>query len=261
MKNATYLYCLLQSKTVQSKTQPQLKAVPPGLPGMKPPRLLDAGKGLWLVAADAPLSLYGTEPIEAGLQDMSWVSLRAMAHERVIEFFSKTGTVIPMKLFTLFTSDERALADIAAMRKKLDTAVKRVAGCREWGVRITLDPTKAAAAHRAANQQSGPASGTQFLMLKKKQKDATLQIRQDALSAGETAFRELAAKAQESRRIPTVPDQNNSRVVMDAAFLVSSSRGKPFQLAVQQVTKRMGHFYDVTLTGPWPPYNFVVGPQ
>jgi hypothetical protein len=255
--NATYLYCL-----VQSKAQPSMKVVPPGLPGMKPPRLIDAGRSLWLVAADAPLSLYGTEPIEAVLQNLHWVSERAMAHERVIEFLSKSGTVIPMKLFTLFTSDQRALSDIASMRKKLDAAVKRVAGRKEWGVRITLNQTRAAAvARQGSNALSRPASGTQFLLLKKKQKDVTLQIRQDALSAGESAYRELAAKAQEARRIPTVPDPASSRVVMDAAFLVPSSKDKSFQQAVQKLTKRMGRVYDVTLTGPWPPYNFVVSVQ
>ncbi len=64
--SATYLYCL-----VQSKQPPSLARVPPGLPGIGKPRALAAGELLWLIASDAPLALYGKEPIEAGLTDLN----------------------------------------------------------------------------------------------------------------------------------------------------------------------------------------------
>ena len=48
MTTATYLYCL-----VRSSRAPSLRGSPAGLPGAAPPRTIDAGNGLWLVAADA----------------------------------------------------------------------------------------------------------------------------------------------------------------------------------------------------------------
>jgi len=51
MSEATYLYCL-----VRAPEKPSLAGAPPGLPGLSPPRALAAGDGLWLIAADAPLS-------------------------------------------------------------------------------------------------------------------------------------------------------------------------------------------------------------
>src|SRR5437762_2458741 len=106
---------------------------------MGAPRALEAGDSLWLVAADAPLSHYGAAPIEAGLKVLQWVTRCALSHEQIIEYFSGKGwTVIPMKLFTLFSGDERALQHIQETRKELDRTIKRVAGCRERGVRIKL---------------------------------------------------------------------------------------------------------------------------
>jgi hypothetical protein len=83
-----------------------------GCPGPGALRALEAGGGLWLVVADAPLSAYGSEPIERNLRDLEWVALRGAAHARVVEYFARRTTTLPMKLFTLFNSDERALAHV-----------------------------------------------------------------------------------------------------------------------------------------------------
>src|SRR5688572_17770531 len=100
--------------------------MPRGLAGAGPVRLLDAGERLWLVAADAPLARYGAAAIERGLRDLTWVSACAMGHEGVVEHFARRATVIPMKLFTLFASDERAVAHVQRTRRRLDRLITRV---------------------------------------------------------------------------------------------------------------------------------------
>ena len=109
-----------------------------GLPGLGKPRLLDAGTGLWIVAGDAPLPQYGEASIARGLTDLEWVSTCAIAHESVVERWIRAQAVVPMKLFTIFESDERALAYIRQQRRRLDRIIRRVAGRCEWGVRIRL---------------------------------------------------------------------------------------------------------------------------
>ena len=254
-ETATYLYGL-----VQSEKPPSVAGVPSGLAGMKAPRLVDAGNSLWLIAADAPLSRYGQAPIEAGLQDLKWVSACAMAHEQVIEHFAGTGTVIPMKLFTLFTSDQRASLHIRETRKELDATIKRVAGCREWGVRMSLNEGRAAAAARSEIQPKTRkgSPGTQFLLLKKKAMDVVRELQQHAASEAESAYHELQRYAQDARRLPTVQGEGSTRVILDAAFLVPLGKEKRFRAAVEKLTGRVARRYEVRLTGPWPPYNFIV---
>ena len=72
--------------------------------------MLDAQGGLHVVVADAPLSEYGEAAIARGLANLEWVSRAAMAHERVVESFGGADAVLPMKLFTIFTNEARAVA-------------------------------------------------------------------------------------------------------------------------------------------------------
>jgi hypothetical protein len=245
---------------VQSKQPPSLANVSAGLRGMKAPRLLDAGNSLWLIAADAPLSLYGKSPIETGLQDVKWVAACAVAHEEVIEHFMRSGTVIPMKLFTLFSTDERALLHIKKTRKMLDAAIELIAGCKEWGVRISFNAARAARAARAETKPLAGkgATGTQFLLLKKKERDLAREWKERASAEAKRAYRDLAKYAEDARSIPTEQGEAGGMVILDSAFLIASGKVKRFREAIERLTARIGQTYDVTLTGPWPPYNFVM---
>src|SRR5690606_40228059 len=109
----TYVYCL-----VRAGRRPSLRDVPPGMPDSGAPRLLDAGDRLWAVVTTVPAGEYGEGTLARGLQDLEWVGRRAMAHESVVEAFLDAPAVLPMQLFTLFTSDERALEHVARDRRR-----------------------------------------------------------------------------------------------------------------------------------------------
>jgi len=123
MNDATYLYCL-----VRAASEPDLAGAPPGLSDLAPPQALgvDAGAGLWLIAASAPLPDYGSAEIQRQLSDLSWVTDRALAHEAVVEHAAGLGAVLPMKLFTLFASDDRAVAHVRDDRERIDAVLDRV---------------------------------------------------------------------------------------------------------------------------------------
>jgi hypothetical protein len=261
MSEATYLYCL-----VRGPREPSLAGAPPGLPGLSPLRALDAGGGLWLIAASAPLSQYGSEEIQRRLSDLSWVSDRALAHEAVIEHFAGAGAVLPMKLFTLFASDERAVASLVGggdgpeSRERLNRVLDRVDGRVEWGIRIRLDDVRArevlAAEARAAGSQG---SGKAFLLRKKLEQDASRELAVRLRAEMDAAFAELAAGAAEAvRREPAASPESGGRLLLDAAFLVSRERGAEFEAIVERCAGRLApRACDVTLTGPWPPYHFI----
>lgn len=251
---ATYLYCL-----VRAPRRPDLGKAPRGLPGLAPPRALPAGDRLWLVAGDAPLSRYGADAIARGLRDLTWVSTRALAHEQVVEHCTQAGTVVPMKLFTLFTSDARAVRHIQRARPGLTRLLARLAGRQEWGVRLGFDPIRAAAAARGARRRdAGRSPGRDFLLRKRAEQDAARRLAARAQREATGLFRELARAATEARRRPIVTSDPAARVLLDAAFLVPAGRAARFRAAVRRLKRRLGPAgYEVTLTGPWPPYNFL----
>jgi hypothetical protein len=284
-RKATYLYCTLRLDSERRRgvapraangrgdghrggdddagvaaPERALAGVPPGVPGAGPVRLLDAGRSLWLVVSDVPLSRFGSAPLEAALRRLDWVSACAMGHERVVEHFVSHGAVLPAKLFTVFTSDQTALARIDAHRGVLGRAFERVAGRDEWGVRVRFDEARALETVRARARRRAPATrpGTGFLVLKKAQKDAARRLLDEARGEIDGLFTRLARMADDARRRTPSATELQARLLLDAAFLVPRRQAPRFRTAVERAGASLtGRGYDVSLTGPWPAYSFV----
>lgn len=248
---ATYLYCI-----VRSATKPSTARCPEGLPGAERPQAVAAGRSLWLIVAAVPLSTYGPEHLERRLSDMDWVGGAALAHESVVEHFARRAgaTVIPMKLFTMFSNLDRAVADVAQRKAPIAGAMRRIGGAEEWGVRVLRDPVAPVARAEVPRASSGAA----FLAAKKKAKDDAKSSR---LAAGEAAagvYDELVTMARDARRRSDAPAAGVTPPLLDAAFLVPlTSRGRFKKAATAAAARCAAAGAQMTLSGPWPAYNFV----
>lgn len=255
-KPATYVYCL-----VRAAAPPAFDGAPRGLADAGPPRALDAGEGRWLVVADAPLEHYSAERIQAGLHDLEWVGLRALEHEALVEHLLQAGTVVPMKLFTLFLADERAVADVRARAAVLDELLDALEGKSEWGVRVLVDPVAASDAVReqAESESAAAASaGQAFLMRKKRVRDASRNLRGELRERADELYDELALLAADARTRP--PLRGEGRLLLDASFLVRDEDAQAFHAAVGRRAESLAPAgVELALTGPWPAYNFVEG--
>lgn len=253
MANGTYVYCL-----VAADRRPVLRRRFARLPGMGRVRLLDVDRGLWLVVADAPLNRYGGETINRKLSDLDWVSRAAIAHEAVVESFIDQRAVLPMKLFTIFTSEDRALDQVRGDRRRVDAIVKRVSNQIEWGVRVALDRSNLRPPKKAA--KPGPkSSGAGYLSQKKAQRDAAVELAEHARETVAELYDRLGARSRLARRrtASELPAEGGP-LLLDAAFLVPRSRATSFRALVTREARRLGPLgYHVTLSGPWPPYTFV----
>jgi hypothetical protein len=246
----TYVYCL-----VRSPRRPALRGVPEGVTGGGPVRLLDAGNGLWAVVASVPDTEYSETALNGGLADLDWVGQRALAHEAVVEHFLGSPAVLPMQLFTLFASDERALQHLARDRRQIDRILLTIERQLEWGLRLTFDEHAVVADAAPVADVSGAA----YLTRKRDLLDAARNGRREALGAAEQLFAALAKDASAARRrTDTEQIAPGSRVLLDAAFLVPARRSAGFRAALRRHAKRLGGSgVVVSLTGPWPPYNFI----
>ena len=252
----TYVYCL-----IAARRPPALSRVPAGLRGVGRPRLLEVGRGRFLVVADAPLRQYGEEAINRRLSDLDWISRAAVAHEAVVESFIGASALLPMKLFTIFTSDERAIEHIRRDGSRVDALVRRVANHQEWGVRVVLDRARAARARAgtpAPTRRSG-ALGRSYLAQKKAQRDSVGELAQHARETVADLFDRLAARAGLARRrgaSELAPE--GGPLLLDSAFLVPPKRAAGFRsLAAREARRLARSGYQLTLTGPWPPYSFI----
>jgi hypothetical protein len=252
----TYVYCV-----VADDRRPKLTRVPRGLAGMGPVRLLDVDAGLYAVVADAPLAKYGEAAINKGLADLDWVSRAAVAHEAVVEAFIDKTAVLPMKLFTIFTTDDRAVAYVGAERQRIAGVVKRVANHQEWGVRVVLDRARAAAIPPKKKDKAAARgrSGVAYLTQKKAQRDSVHELTAHARETVSALYDRLSARSRLAKRrsASELPAQGGP-LLLDAAFLVPRGRATAFQvLAAREARALARQGYGLMFSGPWPPYSFV----
>ena len=247
---AVYLYALLRSAR-----RPSVAGAPEGLPGTGPLRLIEAGPDLWLVAADAPLTLYGEEAIAAGLKDIDWVAPRAIAHEAVVRHVARRRTAVPMRLFTLFRTDERAQEHVRKSQRRLSRVLTRVDGCEEWGVRVVAtEPPPVLTRVRAAS----PDAGRRFLEQKRVLHRSARKIPAATVRAAQSLVRQLGRVARDQRRLPIPAAATATRLLADVAFLVPIESRPRFRTALGKAAAgAKGQGLEVNVSGPWPPYNFV----
>jgi len=254
IENATYVYCL-----VAADRRPVLRRVPRGLPNTGAIRLVDVDRGLWLVVADAPLDRNGADAINGKLSDLDWVSRLAVDHEAVIEAFINAKAVLPMKMFTLFSTDQRAKDHIVRERRRIDAVLKRVAKRVEWGVRVVLDKGMALAKGGTATKPASASTGISYLAHKKGQRDAASELAKRARTVVAELYDDLAKSAALARHRPAseVPVQG-APLLLDAAFLVPQSKSSRFRILADRHARALSSSgYRVTVSGPWPPYSFI----
>ncbi|AKU95002.1 gas vesicle synthesis protein [Labilithrix luteola] len=270
--SATYVYCVVKAAprnpTSMSGRAPTVGRLPKGLCGTGKPRILDAGDGYYLLVTSAPLSLYGGAVIDAQLSDLDWVVERANEHEALVEHATRLGTVVPMKLFTLFGNDERALTHVRKMKRTLERVVEQIAGCEEWALRVLFDPTRAASAasaetpskKRAVHQDRGSSdkSGTSFLLAKKAADEERRHAGAHGAEVVEDLYERLESLVRSARTRESANGDLAEHIVLDAAFLVPHASVRKLVSLVERAAKAIvDDGFDVSLSGPWPAYSFI----
>jgi hypothetical protein len=163
-----------------------------------------------------------------------------------------------MQLFTLFTSDERALEHVRRDRRRIDGILNRIERQHEWGLRLTWDE-KAVREAVTARGKASPASGSAYLSRKRDLLDVTRVQLVEAKAEANRLFRAMAKEATDARRRGSLERAAaGSRLLLDAAFLVPVKRAAAFRSALRKQTRAFqSSGIVVSLTGPWPPYNFI----
>jgi hypothetical protein len=255
----SYVFCL-----VRSARCPRLRNVTDGMPGGSDLRAIEVDKELWAIVQSVPLSEYGEQPLARGLQNLDWVGARAIAHERVTDAFLSAPALLPMQLFTLFTSDGRVTEHVRGDRARVQRILKRIAKKVEFGLRLTYADPKGlrgsvAKRTRRGAGLAGPRSGTAYLERKRDIVDVNRTRVVDARKTADRVYKVLSKKAAASQRRTSLERAApGSRLLLDAAFLVPAAKTGTFKSAVRQHTRDLrGAGVEMLLTGPWPPYNFI----
>lgn len=240
----------------------------PGVDARHQVRVLREGE-LAAVASQVPLSAFGEETLRESLNDVAWLEGTARDHEGVLDEVRALTTVIPMRLCTVYRSEDSVVEMLRREGAALTEALARLTGKTEWGLKIFVDH---AAVERTAKQESDEAgrldaelenasAGSAYI--RRKQLDEVLRAQTDRLldECVEEAHARLSVLSVEALSNPLQRPEaagHEGQMVLNGVYLLDDDATDEFHATVAGLTDRYGsRGFDFEATGPWPPYNFV----
>jgi hypothetical protein len=214
---------------------------------------------------------YAPEAVERGTEEVEWLAPRAIAHDRVLTWASDRGPVVPLPMFSLFSSEEAIRVMLRERALQLAGALRRAAEGREYALRVyRVDPELAAVAaelsprladlERAA---SVAAPGQRYLLERKLESERKKEVQAIGARTSREVIAVLAPHALAYKQGPAVRRDaggaaTEPALVLDTAFLVSPALYESFRGELTRLVERhasRGFRFD--FTGPWPLYHFV----
>jgi hypothetical protein len=260
---AYYTYAIARAKPGVSPDASPIAGVDPH----HPVRAIAHGDLLILVSA-VSLAEYDLSVLESRLQDRSWLEFLALAHQRVMTALLESYTLLPLKLCTLYTDEERARAALVDSAEQFRAALDRIEGAVEWGVKAYCDKAALAAwaAHSApqlsqlASSVATASPGARYMLEKRLQRAAQQASEDLRRGYAHASHSLLAASARAAEQNPPQPAQIHGRsddMVLNGAYLVDVAGADAFAAVIEGLRAQYEPCgFTFVLTGPWPAYSF-----
>ncbi|MBV9025619.1 MAG: GvpL/GvpF family gas vesicle protein [Streptomycetaceae bacterium] len=234
------------------------RGAPAGLTGVagEPVRLI-TGERLSVLVGDVPLSDFDHDPLRDHLEDLRWLEEAARAHHRVIDAAARSSDVVPLRFATLYHDEAAVRAVLSERLEDFTSALQRIAGRTEWGVKAYVDPDMLAApADEPESDQNTP--GTAYLRRRRAQRQGQRDARQRAAQRAEeihTALADLAVGALQHPPQDARLAAYRGWMILNGSYLVDDERAQEFAAAVDSCDQRFPEVR-LELSGPWPAYSF-----
>jgi Gas vesicle synthesis protein GvpL/GvpF len=230
------------------------------------------GGGLTAVTGSVDAQEFSEEAFERRLSDPAELAAIARAHHRVVESVAAAGPVLPLRLATLYSDDERVRELLTQRQAEFTATLGWLAGRTECGVKAWAGPQAVSAGTdepEPAARGPGQAqrTGAAYLSRRRAQLGARAKSRQEAAERGADIHRALSAMAAAAceHQVQDVQSDEHGAgdqglMVLNGAYLVETASMARFAESAQAVVGELPGFR-LEVTGPWPPYSFADGPE
>ena len=246
--------------------------VPAGGPGLDGGVVeqVEAG-GLAALVTRVPLAEFGAGPLRENLNDLRWLERVARAHEAVLDRALSEGTIVPLRLCTIYENEDSVREMLEREHDSLARALETLAGRQEWGVKVLADDEGLAQEARSRSTEAaaledelGARTGGGAYMLRRR---LERHVRETVDALGAEVAEQVHAELQDWVTDAVVlPAQNpelsghEGRMLLNGAYLVEAERVEGLVALVAELEERHRELgVRVQLSGPWPPYNFLPG--
>jgi Gas vesicle synthesis protein GvpL/GvpF len=208
------------------------------------------------VVSPVPLAEFDEAALRAKLERLPWLEATARAHHAVVDAVAAHSVTLPLRLATVYRGDERVAEVLRQGYRRFRTALDRLAGRVELGVKVYTDPPAAAPA--TAPPASSP--GRDYLRRRRAQQRARDDAWQCAATAATQVDATLARLAIDRRHRPPQPPRLSGAPgenVLNATYLVDAERAEEFAAKARNLGAE-AQGTRIELTGPWAPYSFAL---
>ena len=220
------------------------------------------------VLSRVPADDYDAERIEARLTDLGWLGEQGLAHERVVAALVDRTTVLPMRLFTLFSSDEALRAECEQRAEWMRETLTRLDGVRQWDLKVSYDSERMLATIgetsdevAAIDREMAQASpGRSYLLRKQRDDVARAAVRKAVGALGEEVLARLAPVTADVKRMapPASVEPGELPVVLAAALLVRRADEPDLRALIEDESTRLAaRGVTIGCSGPWAAYRFI----
>jgi hypothetical protein len=203
--------------------------------------------------------------IDARAKDVDWLGAIGYRHQSVMNALMHGGTIIPLRAFTLFASDESLGRHLDNERARFVKLLERLDGKQEWTLRVEFDPqlwsealVRRVDSLRALSDEIAAASvGKAFLLRKKlddEKKKASREAEQQVMAEIERAVMDKLA----CDTVAETRQQRSGAFPQINVLLERDEEARLEELRDALAARYAAEGVTLALTGPWPPYTFAV---
>lgn len=223
---------------------------------------VEAG-GVAAVYTAVPREEFSQEVIDRRAKDLDWLGAIGYRHQDVVSTLMRSTAVVPLRAFTLFSSEEALRAYLHENGELLRKVLDRLDGKQEWTLQIEFDPqrwsdslaSRVESLRDLQSQIDAASSGKAFLLRKKLEDEKKRASRE----AEQQVVAEIEGLVLERLGCETIAESRERR---DGAFpqinvlIPRDEESRLQQLHAELLARYENEGVTLALTGPWPPYTF-----
>lgn len=188
-----------------------------------------------------------------------------LAYEKVNEAFHHDHSIIPMRFGCLFDNERQIAGMLKERGNEYRSLLEEIGDCVEMGVRVLIsanasnDNSRPLSLQAANCKPEAPSSGRDFLAALKVKHAPRERVAKEMAQVVEqcrVTFSGLFVKFKEEYPRHPARQQSEFQDLYSLYFLVHRDAVTPFRVAFQALCS--GQVNKFLLSGPWPPYNFVL---
>ena len=187
--------------------------------------------------------------LKADISEGGRLAKLARRHDGVVRALAGSGTVLPVRLGTLFPDAVSLTELLDQTADDLLVELDRVRGCHEWDVRVHVHQSAADLPITPADE-----SGTAYLMRRRNERQQAVAAQAAISTAISAAYEVLTVLAESVVELAI----DGSGMAMSRGYLVRTQHAAEFETVAAELTYELeGHGGNVRISGPLPPYSFV----